>query len=33
MPDVAAYYYYPEVFQKPRDEYMAAMLYEIASET
>jgi hypothetical protein len=33
LPDVAAYYYYPEIFQKPRDEYMAAMLHEIANDT
>ena len=33
FPDVAALYYYPDIFQKPRDDYMAAMLYEIASDT
>ena len=31
--DVAALYYFPEVFAKPRDEYVAAMLYEIANDT
>ena len=28
--DTAALYYFPEVFQKPRDEYVAAMIKEIA---
>jgi hypothetical protein len=32
LPEVAACLYYPEVFQKPRDEYMAAMLQEIAKD-
>lgn len=33
MPDIAAYFYYADVFQKPRDEYMAALLKEVANET
>ena len=32
-PDAAALYYFPEVFAKPRDEYITAMLYEIANDT
>ena len=30
--DAAAYYHFPEVFCAPRDEYMAALLHEIAQE-
>ena len=33
LPDIAAYFYYPEVFQKPKDEFVAAMLQEIARDT
>ena len=33
LPDVAALYYYPDVFLKPRDEYMAALLHEMANDT
>ena len=32
-PDAAALYYFPEVFAKPRDEYVAAMLHDIATDT
>jgi hypothetical protein len=30
VPELAALYHFPEVFQKPRDEYMTAILTEIA---
>jgi len=30
VPELAALYHFPEVFQKPRDEYMTALLTEIA---
>ena len=32
-PDAAALYYFPEVFAKPRDEYVTAMLYDMANDT
>ena len=31
-PGLAALYYFPEVFAKPRDEYVAAMLFEMATD-
>lgn len=30
--DAAAYFYFPEVFSRPRDEYVAAFLHEIAQD-
>ena len=30
--DVAALHYFPEVFAKPRDEYITAILYDIANQ-
>ena len=30
--DVAAIYYFPEVFQRPRDDYVASMINTIASD-
>ena len=30
--DAAAVYYFPEVFNAPQDEYMAALLHEVATE-
>lgn len=32
MTDLAALYYFPEVFCQPRDEYMAALLQDIADD-
>ena len=33
LPDAAAFYHFPEVFQKPRDEYIAALLHTIATDS
>ena len=31
-PGLTALYYFPEVFAKPRDEYVASMLFEMATD-
>ena len=31
-PGLLALYYFPEVFAKPRDEYVASMLFEMATD-
>ena len=32
VPEAAALYYFPEVFGKPRDEYIAAYLHDMAND-